>query len=83
MRARGFSIYLDEGGNVESADTKCHGRNQCLDEINQIPKKLLYHLNKEEDSIEGEWSKETADEETRFEGEEGEMCCCKEDQVDV
>ena len=23
-------IYLDEGRNIESADTKCQGRNQCL-----------------------------------------------------
>ena len=83
MRARGFSIYLDEGGNVESADTKCHGRNQCLDEINQISSKILHHLNKEEDSIEGEWSKETANEETRFEGEEDEVGSYEEDQVHI
>ena len=47
------------------------------------PKKSPNHLNKEEDSIEGEWSKETADEETRLEGEEGKVGCCKEDEVDV
>ena len=41
------------------------------------------HLDKEEDSVEGERSKETAEEETRFEGEEGEVGSCKEDQVDV
>ena len=75
--------HLDEGGNIESADTKCHGRNQCLHKINQIPRAITLHLNKEEDSIEGEWSKETADKDVRLEGEKGEVRRCKEDQVQV
>ena len=33
-------LDLYEGRNIESADTKCHGRNQGLDEINQIPLKI-------------------------------------------
>ena len=53
------------------------GRNQSN------PKTISFYLNKEEDSIEGEWSKETADEETRLKGEEGKVGCCKEDEVDV
>ena len=47
--------------------------------INHIPEQSLSHLDKEEDSVEGEWSKEAAEEEARFEGEEGEVSGCKED----
>ena len=40
---------------------------KALKKSNQISKQSLSHLDKEEDSIEGERSKETADEESRFE----------------
>ena len=56
--------------------------NACTKSI-KSQEQLLYNLNKEEDSIEGEWSKETAVKDARFEGEEGEVRRCKEDQVQV